>query len=186
MLMGLGLFTVAGVAGAIYYMVHNMIAKTAAFLAAGMVHRLRGTYELTSLGGLYARKPFHALLFLLPAMSLAGIPPLSGFVGKMYLVYAGLNASQYVITAVAILVSLLTLFSMLKIWNEVFWKPAPEENPGNPPAPGIPWTMTLPLAIMALLTLLLGVAGGPVIGWTVTAAEGIMNPAAYIDAVLKP
>ena len=190
MVLGLGLFTVAGVAGAIFYMVHNMFAKTATFLAAGVVHRIRGTYDLKALGGLYKKRPLQAVLFMLPAMALAGIPPLSGFVGKMYLILAGFEAEKYVITAIAILVSLLTLFSMLKIWTEVFWKPSPGKTdvPGKPDIPEknttVPPAMTLSLALLALLTLVLGVFGGTAIGWSVEASEQLMNPQFYIEQVI--
>lgn len=184
MIMGLGLFTVAGVAGAIYYMAHNIIAKTATFLAAGIVHRMTGTYDLKLLGGFYKRRPFFAILFIFPAMSLAGIPPLSGFVGKLYLIIAGFEAEKYTITAVAILVSLMTLFSMLKIWNEVFWKPSPAETEEKSKLSRVPAGMIIPLVILSSLTILLGVFGGFFIEVSMEAAGQLIEPGEYIDRVL--
>ena len=184
MILGLGLFTVAGVAGAIFYMVHNIVAKTATFLAAGIVHRMTGTYDLKALGGLYKRSPFIAILFILPAMSLAGIPPLSGFVGKFYLIFAGFEAEQYTITAIAILVSLMTLFSMLKIWNEVFWKPVEDDPDGNISLSPVPAGMIIPLILLSSLTIGLGVFGGYFLGISGEAADQLMNPEGYINSVL--
>ncbi len=61
-------------------------------------------------------------------MSLAGVPPLSGFFAKLTLIQGGLEAERYAIVVAALVVSLLTLFSMTKIWAEAFWKPAPENG----------------------------------------------------------
>lgn len=184
MVLGLALFTVAGVAGAIFYVVHNMIAKTATFLSAGIVHKLTGSFELKELGGLYKRFPLLSLLFMIPAMSLAGIPPLSGFAGKLFLIVAGFEAERYLITAVAIVVSLLTLFSMIKIWNEVFWKEKvvvkPDEKVKKPGA-----AMIIPLVILSLTTILLGVFSGWFFEIATRASEQLLHPGAYIEAVLN-
>jgi multicomponent Na+:H+ antiporter subunit D len=185
MIMGLGLFTVAGVAGAIFYMVHNIVSKTATFLAAGMVKRLTGSYDLKAIGGLYRKYPWKSLLFLIPAMSLAGIPPLSGFVGKLYLIIAGFEAEKYVITAIAVLVSLLTLFSMVKIWNEVFWKSAPETEEPETGKFSVPAGMWIPLAILAVMTIILGVFGGFFLEISSEAAEQLLYPEGYIMKVLN-
>lgn len=185
MVLGLGLFTITGIAGAIYFIMHNIFSKTAAFLSSGVVHRLTGSYDLKSLGGLYKSHPLFAVLFLLPAMSLAGIPPLSGFVGKLYLIVAGLEAKQYVITAIAVIVSLLTLFSMLKIWNEVYWKPSPGEKPVGAVKVNVPAGMIIPLFILSLGTILLGIFGGYFLEISKSAAEQILNPDVYIKKVLN-
>ncbi len=184
MVLGLGLFTVAGVAGAIFYMAHNIVAKTNTFLASGMVNQLRGSFELKELGGLYKSSPFLAILFLVPAMGLAGIPPFSGFVGKLYLIYAGFEAEKYLITAVAVLVSLLTLFSMIKIWNEVFWKKDPSGDDKNRQEGRIPATMYIPVSVLALITILMGIFGGYFIQISSEAAEQLLHPEVYIDKVL--
>ncbi len=184
MVMGLGLFTVLGIAGAIYFMAHNIFAKTNMFLVSGIVHRLRGTYDLKVLGGLYKNYPLVAVLFVIPAMALAGVPPLSGFIGKLVLIYAGFEDSQYFITAVSILVGLITLFSMVKIWNEGFWKKNAEDT--HQADSSVPAGMLIPAGILALLTILLGVGAEPVIKITMQAAEQLMHPEAYIQAVLNP
>lgn len=183
MVMGLGLFTVFGIAGAIFYLVHNIVAKTNTFLIAGLIHKIKGSYQLKAIGGLYKSYPLLALLFLIAAFGLAGVPPLSGFVGKLLLVIAGFDAGKYFITAVAILVGLFTLFSMVKIWNEGFWKPQPNStNPGNVK---LPFSMMFPVIILACGTIILGVFAQTFVEISLQAAEQLINPVEYIDKVLR-
>ncbi len=121
MLMGLGLFSVAGVAGAILFLVHQIPVKTVLFLVGGLIEDDQDTSALDRVGGLAARRPLIALCFALPALSLAGLPPFSGFVAKLALVDAGVAGGAYVIVVVSLVGSLLTLLSMSKIWLGVFW-----------------------------------------------------------------
>lgn len=188
MIMGLGLFTPLALAGSVFYISHHIVVKTNLFLVSGAVGRLRGTCELRQLGGLYHTRPELAILFLIPALSLAGLPPFSGFFAKLGLVQAGLALGQYTLVAVALGVSMLTLFSMIKIWNETFWKPPPtvddmpvEAGEGEH-APL--WGWLIPIALLATITLTLGFGVGPAFELALRAAEQLMNPAAYIEAVL--
>lgn len=182
MVMGLGLFTVAGVAGAIYFVAHNIITKTNTFLVAGIVNHIKGTFDLKALGGLYKSYPFIAILMFIPAMGLAGIPPLSGFFGKLLLIIAGIESEQYVITGVAVWVSLITLFSMIKIWNEGFWKKQPGKDAGEKVS--VPFTMLLPVIILALMTIGMGVFAETFIEISTRAGEQLITPNEYIQAVL--
>jgi multicomponent Na+:H+ antiporter subunit D len=181
MVLGLGFFTPLALAGTVFYLMHHIIVKMNLFLVAGIVKRLGGTLELGGLGGLYRERPWLALLFLVPAFSLAGIPPLSGFWGKLVLVRAGLDAGQYVATAVALAVSLLTLYSMTKLWNEAFWKAPPEGTPMTAP---IPWTLIGPVTALAAMTIAIGVFAGPVFDLASQAATQLADPSQYITAVL--
>jgi multicomponent Na+:H+ antiporter subunit D len=183
MVMGLAIFTVNSVAAAIYFTVHNMLSKTGTFMAGGLVYQRSGSYDLKYLGGLYKAMPFLALLFFIPAMSLAGIPPLPGFFGKFFLVKGGFEAGEYVITAVAILVGLFTLFSMIKIWNEAYWKKEPEvqKEGGQVGKSTLAATTLLVLAVV-----LLGVFAGPVIEVCHEAALQVTDPQGYIQAVMDP
>jgi multicomponent Na+:H+ antiporter subunit D len=181
MVMGLGLCTRLALAGSVFYIVHHIIVKTNLFLVSGVAYRLRGTFALQDLGGLYQAQPTLALLFLIPALSLAGMPPLSGFFAKLALLQAGLEIGQYGIVVVALAVGMLTLVSMTKIWAEAFWKPAAE-----PPASGSrsPRTLLLPIATLATLTVLIGLAAGPLLALSMRAADQLLNPREYIQAVL--
>ncbi len=198
MIMGLALMTPLALGGAIYYVLHNILAKTNLFLVSGVVHRLRGTYDLHDLGGLYRAYPLLGVLFLIPALSLAGIPPLSGFWAKFMLVRGGLEAEEYLITAAALFTGVWTLYSMMKIWSEAFLKEAhhhdddgPESDDGHgdvSPSPplwtGETWLMLGPVIILAGLTVFMGVAIEPIFEITHKAAEQLLDPSGYIEAVL--
>ena len=108
MLMGLGLFTLAGIAGAIVFLVHHIPVKTVLFLVGGLIEEREGTSALDKIGGLAQRQPLLAVLFALPALSLAGIPPFSGFVAKLALVDAGIEKVVVPIVVIALANSVLT------------------------------------------------------------------------------
>ncbi len=184
MIMGLGLFTPMALAGSIFYIAHHIIVKTNLFLISGVTSRLGGTDELRKLGGMYALYPGLSVLFLIPALSLAGMPPLSGFWAKLALIQAGLAIRAYVIVGVALVVSLLTLFSMTKIWSEVFWKPAPEPLPCKPNRRSGQLALLLPIVGLAVLTVSIGLTVEPLWALATRAAEQLLDPAAYVGAVL--
>lgn len=190
LVMGLGLLTPLALAGTVFFMVHVIAAKSALFLVTGIVKRLTGTTELGELGGLYEGRPLVGMLFLVPAMALAGIPPLSGFWAKLALVRAGLLEGRYVVVAAALAVSILTLFSMTKIWAEAFWKdrPVPPGEPRvlyHPHVAGRAWLLLgMPALLLALTTVVMGVGAEPVFRLSLAAADQLLNPDLYIAAVL--
>jgi multicomponent Na+:H+ antiporter subunit D len=187
LLMGLGLLTTSALAGAVYFMVHVVLAKSALFLVSGVVYRLRGTYDLKQLGGLYLSRPGLALLFLVPALSLAGIPPLPGFFAKLALIQAGLVSEQYAVVAAALGVSILTLFSMIKIWTEAFWKEAPSgEIQGSASAwsSGATTLVLAPVVVIAFLIVGIGLAADVLFNFAFEAGRQLVNPRGYIQAVL--
>jgi len=193
MIMGLGLagltdspaLATAALAGSVFYIAHHIIVKTNLFLVSGAAQRLGGSFELRELGGLYRSSPALAILFLIPALSLAGLPPLSGFFAKLSLVQAGLGAGQYTIVAVALIVGLLTLFSMAKIWAEAFWKPRPAQAAASSPASaGRAWGVLLPIGALAVLTVSIGLAAAPVLALATRAAQQLVERETYIRAVM--
>jgi multicomponent Na+:H+ antiporter subunit D len=185
-LMGLGLFSKLALTGAIVYLMHVIIVKTNLFLVAGAVKRLKGSYDLNRLGGLYKERPGLSILFIVSAMSLAGVPPLSGFFAKLSLIIAGLRAESWLMVAVALGVSLLTLYSMTKIWAYVFWKPAPEPLPDLAPMSKRRWLVFLmPMIGYTAISVALGVFAGPVFDYAGEAAVQLLNPQSYIDAVFE-
>ncbi|HMA46338.1 MAG TPA: proton-conducting transporter membrane subunit, partial [Frankiaceae bacterium] len=129
LLLGLALFGPLGLAAGIFYTVRYIMVKGSLFLSAGAVETLRGTGRLDRLGGMAGGRPVLAVAFLLAALSLAGIPPLSGFVAKVLLIRAAFTDGQYAPGAIAVAVSFFTLLSMVKIWNGVFWGRSPEPDP---------------------------------------------------------
>jgi multicomponent Na+:H+ antiporter subunit D len=189
MLMGLGLFTPLALAGALYFMIHHSVVKTNLFLVSGVVYEMQGSYELKQLGGQYRAFPALAALFLVSALSLAGMPPFSGFFAKLPLVQAGLALGQYGIVGVSLAVGALTLFSMVKIWAEVFWK-APPAAPAVGGAAmhvisrGRLMILLTPVAVLALTAVLMGVLAEPVLALVTRAAYQLLDPAEYINRVL--
>jgi len=184
MIMGLGIFTLLSIGGAIYFMIHNIVAKTNAFLVMGIMNKKMGSFNLKDLGNIYRISPFLAFLFMVPAMALAGIPPLSGFFGKFLLIKAGFIDNHYIITGISLIVSLLTLFSMIKIWNNAFWRDKNYEGKIVKLDKFSGFTMYLPVVVLAMISILMGVFAGLVIDLCMDAAKQLMDPTAYIEAVL--
>ncbi|MCU0671144.1 MAG: Na+/H+ antiporter subunit D, partial [Myxococcota bacterium] len=185
MVMGLALATPLALAGAVFYTLHHIVVKANLFLVSGVVRRLTGSADLARTGGLYAQAPLVAALFLVPALSLAGFPPLSGFWAKLFLVKAGLEAQAPWIVAVLVGVGLLTVYSMTKIWAEVFWKASPGERPPMPPLRGGERALLLgPIAGLAAITLAIGLWPAPLFDYAEVAARELADPRAYVAAVL--
>jgi multicomponent Na+:H+ antiporter subunit D len=187
MILGLGLLTVAGVAAAVFYVIHHIIVKTALFLVAGLVDRRAGTSRLSEMGGLVRSAPVIAALFAVPALSLAGLPPFSGFLAKFALVDAGLEVDRWGIVAVSLAVGLFTLFSMTKIWAGVFWGERDQEPTRTPMVDGrfgAPVWMVIATGGLVAASLAFSIWAGPLHELSLRAAGDLMDPARYVDAVL--
>jgi multicomponent Na+:H+ antiporter subunit D len=188
MLIGVALMTPLAIAGSVLYIVHHIIVKANLFLIAGAIRQETGDYALRRIGGLWLAKPLLAVAFLIPALSLAGIPPLSGFWGKLVVIRSGLEAQAWLLAGVALAVGILTLYSMIKIWNEAFWKSAPDTN--GVVAPEVTWTARerlasyTPIAALCLLTLTIGLWTEPFAALSITAANSLLDREGYIQAVL--
>jgi multicomponent Na+:H+ antiporter subunit D len=180
MLMGLALFTQAALLGAAFYIVHHIVVKANLFLLAGAIQRASGTDDLKRSGGLLRSHPWLAVLFLIPALSLAGLPPLSGFWAKLLVVEPALAEGWHWLAATALLVGLLTLYSMSKIWLEAFWKAAPVQRrqPRRVPA-----AVVLPIALLGAVTVAIGLAPQPFVTLADQAALVLVEPERYVAAV---
>jgi len=124
MVFGIAVGSVVGLASAIFYVIHHITVQTTLFLVLGLVERRGGTTSMDHLGGVAKISPLLGVLFFVPAMNLAGIPPLSGFLGKVGLIQAGVadgGVLPLVLVAGSVLTSLLTLYAVAKAWNRAFW-----------------------------------------------------------------
>ncbi|BBK36160.1 cation:proton antiporter [Allostella sp. ATCC 35155] len=186
MLVGVALMTPLAIAGSILYVIHHIVVKANLFLIAGAIRQAGGSFALARLGGLWVTRPLLGLLFLVPALSLAGMPPLSGFWGKLAVVRASLEAQSWVLAAVALAVGVLTLFSMIKIWNEAFWKAAPAGPPPAPPTRSQRLATFTPIVALAAITVTIGLWTEPFLALSFQAADGLLDRQAYIAAVLGP
>jgi len=182
MALALALFTPLAIAAGIFYLVHHIVVKANLFLVAGLVERLDGTSRLERAGGLLHRAPLVALLFAIPALSLAGLPPLSGFFAKFGLLRASLEAGEPLAAVTVVAVGLLTLFSMLKIWRGAFWGDHDASAREARPVAGL----IAISATLAAVTVAIGLGAGPVFTLAEEAAASLLDHAAYHEAVLGP
>ncbi|MCX8073693.1 MAG: proton-conducting transporter membrane subunit [Candidatus Binatia bacterium] len=182
LVLGFALYSVSGLTGAIYFFVHVSIAKAALFLVAGELERLYQTTDLRHLGNGYRDDPLLAAACFVGAMGLAGLPPLSGFFAKLQLAVAALEGKAFLSLGAALSVSMLTLFSMTKIWAEAFWKSAPGRGQASS---RVPLTMRVATFGLACAVGLLGVFAEPLFTIAQNAAEQLLDRQAYLEAVLR-
>jgi multicomponent Na+:H+ antiporter subunit D len=121
---------------------------------------------------------------MVPLFSLAGTPPLSGFVAKVAVVTPMFAAGQYTLAAIALCVSLLTVWSMARLWEESIWKPPPMSGSSSVPPARLGMPIVAPIAFLVILTLGVSVFAGPISGVTMRAAEQLLDRDAYVHAVL--
>lgn len=186
LILGLGIFTVASVAGAIFYTIHYTLCKSSLFLCAGVAERITGRKDIREMGGLVSH-PFTALLFMIGILSLAGLPPLSGFWAKFLLVKAGFEEAFanndvliYVMVGVALVTSLLTLYSMTKIWQKAYWG-----EPKHKRVPGVSYkTMVPSIAFLVIIGVVIGLGAEPFMDLCTEAADQLMDRQQYMTAVL--
>lgn len=183
MVFGLALSSRAGLSAAIFYVAHHITVQTALFLVVGLIERRGGTTSLDRLGSLAKVAPFLAVLFFVPAMNLAGIPPLSGFLGKVGLVQAGVEAGTpmaYVLVAGGLVTSLLTLYAVVKAWNKAFWQEAPTPLRRV----RMPRGMLASAAALVAVGVTITAVAGPLYRYTDIAADFLRAREPYVVAVL--
>jgi multicomponent Na+:H+ antiporter subunit D len=185
MIAGIGLFSQAGLAAVIVSLVHHIVVKTGLFLTGGLIEHHGRSTRLNRVGDMARTAPLVATLFLVAALSLAGLPPLSGFVSKLALMTAITDDGVWWVLAVVAVVSLLTLFSMMKIWVGVFWRPVDDDGPADATVAvrRMPLLMTAPTAVLVAGTVAIGVFGGPIYEYAERAAADLVDPGPYVDAV---
>jgi len=184
MVFGLGIGGAVAIAATIFYLIHHIPVKTSLFLVEGIIERNTGSSSLDDVSGLARKSPLLAVLFLIPSMSLAGFPPLSGFLAKFALVRGGLSAEQYIGVGVAIVVSLLTLVSMVKIWVGAFWGEVAPTSLNN--SVGVlrqHRSMATATAVLVCLTLVIAGAVGPLYEFATRATDQLLDVERYISAV---
>jgi multicomponent Na+:H+ antiporter subunit D len=209
MVFGIALATQPGMAGAIYYVAHHIIVQTTLFLVAGLIERQAGASTLRRLGGLATASPLLAVLFLLPALNLGGIPPFSGFLGKVALLEAGAQDGSvlaWILVGGSVTTSLLTLYALARVYSKAFWRSradAPEGalSSASPAAllddddgdvtflerddvGRMPIGMVTPTVAMIVVGLTMTVLAGPIFSYADRAAAEVLDRDRYITAVL--
>lgn len=181
-LVGLAVFTEVAFQGAIYYLVHDMIIKSLLFLLAGTMIYLTGTSRIEEMSGLIRNYPLLGWLFFLSILSLAGIPPLSGFIGKLYIGQGAVDTGSFVLLGLAFLSGMFVLYSLLKIFMNTFWGETiiseDEETP-------LKKRLLFPCVLLGIATIALGVGAESIAVYVSDAAYTLMHPEVYVDAVLN-
>jgi len=193
MIFGLAVFDAAGIVGTVLYVIHHITVQATLFLVSGLITRRTGTVAIDQMGGLARTSPALAVLFAIPALTLAGIPPTSGFVAKLSLLQAGAGAgvSTAMVAGVLVAASLLTLYAMARVWVRVFWgksqPPQPDPDPDDELVVGTastPKPMIAAAASLAAVSVLIAVAAGPLSALSARAATDLLERTPYITAVL--
>lgn len=184
MIMGLAIYTPLAIAGAIFYVMHNVVVKANLFLIGGVLNKRYGSDCLSRLGGAYMAYPGLAFMFIIAAFSLAGFPPSSGFWGKFTVIGAGLQSEYYWLSGLALFVSILTLYSMSKIWAAAFWSPKQEGSRIKPLKQREIVLYYTPIAILCVLALMPALFYEDILTILLKASDQLKDPTLYIDAVM--
>ncbi|MEZ4629143.1 MAG: proton-conducting transporter membrane subunit [Deinococcales bacterium] len=181
MVLGLALFSPLGLQATIFYFIEDIIVMTNLFLLTGLMAQHGGSFSLRRLGNLYQEKSLLSLLFILSAFSLAGIPPLSGFWAKLFILEASLAEGRYALVAIILIGAFLTLYSMGRLWQEGFWKGGQKSK--NLKAQE--WRSSyLPIIALSLITLWISFNPQPFYRMAGHISQGILAPESYLNAVL--
>ena len=208
MVFGIALSNDLGMAGAIYYVAHHILVQTTLFLVVGLIERQAGASTLQRLGGLAAASPVLAFVFVVPALNLGGIPPFSGFIGKVALLEAGAQVGSslaWVLVAGSVITSLLTLYVVARVWTKAFWRSREDAPEGHLSAAApsalladaedielvdrgdvgrMPVGMLAPTGALIAVGLMLTVMAGPIFAYSSRAADEVLDRGQYISAVL--
>ncbi|WP_028608660.1 Na+/H+ antiporter subunit D [Paenibacillus harenae] len=168
--------------GAVFYLLHDMFAKALLFILGGLIVHLSGTSRLKEMGGLIRKYPAAGWMFFIAALAVAGIPPLSGFAGKLLLIRGGLQEKEYLLTAISLASSFIVLYSLIRLFMNAFWG---EEKARPEQAPALSKGMLLSAAGLCVIVIAMGLGSEWVYRFVTDAGDTLMNPAIYIDAVLK-
>ena len=180
-LAGLASFTDAGMTGSIYYLMHDMVIKALIFIIGGVIIAIAGTSNLDDMSGLIQTHPYLGWMFFITALSISGIPPLSGFIGKVYITEGTFTSGYYWLGAIGLITSLMVLFSVMKIFMNSFWG---ETILSEEMEKGTTRGVMFPIVALVMLTIGLGLGAELLHDYVEIAVEGLMNPSLYIEAVL--
>lgn len=177
---GLAIGTELALLGTTFYFVHSIIISAAMFIAAGMISAAGKATRIEELAGLYKRAPYLAVAFLIVGLSLAGVPPFAGFWPKVYLVQAGHEAGSALLVAGILVSGFLTLVAVGRAFALIFWRVGEDEDP----VPEAGALVKGSLGALAAMTIVIGLYSAPVVEMASRSADALLNPGAYIDAVL--
>ena len=188
-LTAVGLCTALGISAGLYHAMNHTLFKGLLFLAAGAVLHQTGTTDLDRLGGLSRKMPWTTVLFLIGAFSISGIPPFNGFASKWMIYQATYekavesgNIGFLLVTIIALITSVLTLASFVKVSQSVFFGQLPKEYEN---VKEVSFGMRFAMCIFALLCVLTGLFPNVVTKYlTEPAANAVFNVTNYINSMM--
>lgn len=179
-ILGIGVFNQDALGGSVYYLIHDMIIKSALFLIVGAIAYVAGTSDLRKMGGLIHHYPLLGWLLFISAFVLAGIPPFSGFIGKLLLLKGALSNEEIWIVLIALGSSLLILYSVIKIFIKGFWGEKDDtitiKQTGG---------LIRPIIFLLSFSVLLGIGAEFIYPIIDTISADLLDPEIYINSVLK-
>lgn len=181
-LFGVAQMNETGLEGAMFYLIHDMIIKAALFMLIGIIIYVTGTENLRKMGGLIKHYPVLGWSYLIAAFGLAGIPPLSGFVGKLLIVQGGIEAGNIWSSIFILASSLIVLLSVIRIFIYAFWGEEGQMVEINPISYR---NMLMPTALLVAISIAFGVGAEFVTPFMDLAAKILVDPSIYVDAVMK-
>ena len=185
----IGLGSALGMSAGLFHAMNHTIFKGLLFLTAGAVQHATGSLDLDELGGLSKKMPGTCALFLIGAASISGLPPFNGFASK-WMIYqatfqkAGETGNFFfvVVCVAALITSVLTLASFIKVAQSVFFG---QLNPKFAHTREVSLGMRIPMWILAALCILPGLFPDQVQQWLLTpATQAATNASGYIDAAM--
>lgn len=180
-MVGLAISTPAAIEGSVYYLIHDMVVKALLYLLIGTMILLTGKTRINQLSGLIRNYPVLGWLVFIVTLSLAGIPPFSGFIGKVLVGQGAVETGSYILLALAFISSVFVLYSLLRVFTNCFWGETIMTIEDEKPAK-VSWL--IPSVILAVGTLAIGLGAENLAVYVNDAANTLMNPEVYIDAVL--
>lgn len=172
----------------LFYMLHHMVVAASLILASGAIEETYGSGRLRKLSGILRRDRFVSLVFAGGALAIVGMPPFSGFWGKLGLVVAISRDGTWkawLANAGIVVASIAALLSMIYVWREVFWGRRMNANE-VPESLRVPQRYVWPAAVLLSTSLLMFFGSGVVFDATGKSAQGLIHHDKYVEAVLKP
>jgi multicomponent Na+:H+ antiporter subunit D len=180
-LAGFAAFSEVGIRGSVYYLIHDMLVKALLFLLGGTIIHITGTAKIKDISGLIRIHPWLGWMFFIAALSVSGIPPLSGFIGKIFVTEGVFQSGYFWLGGIGLFTSLMVLYSVMKIFINVFWgyTDITEET-----EKGTTRGLLLPMGILTALTIILGLGAEGIHEYVDLAVAGLLDPNIYISKVL--
>ena len=183
--LGISFGSIYGITAALVYLVNHAVAKSMLFLTSGGIIHHAGTRDMRKMGGMVDSAPLMSLMFLVGAMSIAGMPPLGGFIAKLSLFDAGIGEQYYFAIGIALFFAIFTLFYMFRAMLLMFWGEKRDvEKYGDYSHHGTSFLMAVPIVVLALTIVGFGIYAEPLLTLANATAHQIIDPQPYIDAVM--